>query len=574
MNTETQKTAFSADGHPDENQLLLALERELSPEETAEVEQHLGNCWSCRARSSEMQSGILAFVEYREKRYLPSLEPPPHDFGGFPGKLGRIAAEGNPDGLAHRIWRSIWRFVTSSNQVKWVSATAAIMVAVIFWTQVLLNPSTVSASEFLARATAAQNPGTQDKDQVSRTAHRLTAHQRVRITNGQQTVVREFEWTIGSPIPQARWQMKAEPSQWNVPFTADGFAAWRDSVSTRKDKVKRSGDRWTLDTTAVDDLVKEAWLVVRASDFHPLEQHIRFADDRQLDFEELAFEIRTPQILNSESVAPVRLAPNSQTKAPEAASEPTADLNETELELRYVMFANKWDLDEDLMIAKSLGGVVVSGTASSGDRAASMQSILSGLPKVRISIAAPAAVDRPAASNRSVSGKSAPSSTPLLKDALDRAFTSPEQRREFVDRCLAASDTELSHAWTLKKLVDRYGEAEERLLKPESQDKLREMLRTHLKQLADASAGLDQLMELLPSSRAQKPEVPGDWRARILALFAQVQQQDSLVASLVAGTQANGQDAAAASGSLRSVHQAIDALLEGLDNLEVGSQRK
>src|ERR1700689_4963665 len=278
-----------------------------------------------------MQSGILAFVEYREKRYLPSLEPPPHDFGGFPGKLGRVAAEGKPDALALRIWRSIWRFVTSSNQVKWVSATAAIMVAVIFWTQVLLNPSTVSASEFLARATAAQNPGTQDKDQVSRTAHRLTAHQRVRITNGQQTVVREFEWTIGSPIPQARWQMKAEPSQWNVPFTADGFAAWRDSVSTRKDKVKRSGDRWTLDTTAADALVKEAWLVVRASDFHPLEQHIRFADDRQLDFEELAFQISTTQRPTSESVAPARIAPNSPAKTPDVASEPTVDLNETEL---------------------------------------------------------------------------------------------------------------------------------------------------------------------------------------------------------------------------------------------------
>src|ERR1700722_14881837 len=205
-----------------------------------------------------MESGILAFVEYREKRYLPSLEPPPHDFGGFPGKLGRIAAEGKPDGLAPRIWRSIWRFLTSSNQVKWVSATAAIMVIVIFWTQVLLNPSTVSASEFLARATAAQNPGTQGKDQVSRTAHRLTAHQRVRITNGQQTVVREFEWTVGSPIPQFRWQMKAEASKWNAPLTADGFASWRDSVSTRKDNVKRSGDRWTLDTTSANDLVKEA----------------------------------------------------------------------------------------------------------------------------------------------------------------------------------------------------------------------------------------------------------------------------------------------------------------------------
>src|ERR1700733_14863409 len=519
MNTETEKLSFSTGGHPDENQLLLALERELSLEEAARVEQHLGNCWSCRARSSEIQSGILAFVEYREKRYLPSLESPPHDFGGFPGKLGRIAAAAKPDGLALRIWRSIWGFVTSSNQVKWVSATAAIMVVVIFWTQVLLNPSTVSASEFLARARAAQTPGTQEKDQVTRTAHPLTAHQRVRITSGQQTVVREFEWTVGSPIPQARWQMKAEPSKWNAPFTADGFATWRNSVSTRKDKVKRSGDRWTLDTTAVDDLVKEAWLAVRARDFHPLEQHIRFADDRQLDFEELAFEISAPQMPDSESVAPARIAPNSPAKTPEVAFEPTVDLNETELELRYAMFANKWDMGEDRLIARTPSGVTVSGTASSGDRAASMQSILSGLPNVQISIAAPAAGDRPAASNRYAPGKSAPaSSTPLLKDALDGAFTSPEQRREFVDRCVAVSDTELSHAWALKKLVDRYSEADERLLKTESQNKLRKMLRTHLQHLAHANAGLDPLIELLPGSRAQKPEMPGNSRTSILAL--------------------------------------------------------
>ena len=569
MNIETEKNAFSADGHPDENQLLLALERELSLEETAAVEQHLGNCWSCRARSSEIQSGILAFVEYREKRYLPSLEPPPHDFGGFPGKLRRIAAEDKPDGLALRVWRSIWRFATSSNQVKWVSATAAIMVLVIFWTQVV-NPSAVSANEFLARATAAQNPSTQEKDQVIR-----TAHQRVRIANGQQTVVREFEWTVGSPIAQAGWQMKAEPSTWNAPFTASGFAAWRDSVAARKDEVKRSGDRWTLNTTAVGDLVKEAWLVVRASDFHPIEQHIRFADDRLLDFEELSFEIRTPQKRDSESVAQARIAPNAPTETPKVASEPTVDLNETELEVRYAIFANQWDLGEDLLIDRIPGGVAVRGTASSVDRAASMQSILSGLPNVQISIAAPVAVDRPAASNRSEPRNSVPaSSTPLLKDVLGRAFTSPEQRRDFVDRCLAASDTELSHAWALKKLVDRYSEAEERLLKTESQEKLREMLRTHLQQLAAADAGLVPLIELLPSSRGEKPDVPGDWHAAILALFAQVQQQDSLVASLVVGTQANGQDASGASGSLRSVHRAIGALLAGLNNSEVGSQRK
>ncbi len=571
MNTETEKTSFGAEGHPDENQLLLALERELSPEETAQVEKHLGNCWSCRARSSEMQSGILAFVEYREKRYLPSLEPPPHDYRSFPGELRRIADESKPVGWSGRIWRSVWRFLTSSNQVKWVSATAAIMVLVIFWTQVLLNPSSVSASEFLTRATAAQNPSaSQEKGGVRR-----TAHQRVRISSGQETVVREFEWTVGSPIPQARWQMKAEPSKWNAPLSANGFAEWRDSVSTKKDKVKRSRDRWTLDTTAVDDQVKEAWLVVRANDFHPVEQHIRFADDRQLDFEELAFEISAPQRSFSESVAPARIAPSSLAKAPEVAPEPTVDPDETELEIRYTMFANQWDLGEDLLITKTQGGVAVSGTASSADRAASMHSILSGLPNVQISITAPGAVDQPAASNRSVPGRSAPaSSTPLLKNALDSAFTSPEQRREFVNRCLGASDTEVSHAWALKKLVDRYSESEERLLKAESQAKLGEMLRTHLKQLGAANVELDSLIELLPISPALHPDVPGSWRARVLALFAQVQKQDSLVASLVVAAQTNDKDGPAASDSFRSTHEAIGALLSGLNNVEVGRERK
>jgi len=568
MNIGLEKASFGANGHPDENQILLALERELSAEEAAQVEQHLGNCWSCRARASEMQSGILAFVEYREKRYLPSLEPPPHDFGGFPGELRRIADEGKVDGLSVRIWRSVWRFLTSSNQVKWVGATAAIMVLVIFWTQVLLNPSTVSASELLTRATAAQNPFGPSEKGVRR-----TAHQRVRISSGQQSVVREFEWTVGSPISQARWQTETELSTWKVPLTANGFAGWRDSVSSKKDKVKRSGDRWTLDTTAVDDLVKEAWLVVRANDFHPVEQHIRFADDRQFDFEELAFEISTLQ--RPAFIPQEEIAASSPAKGPEVSPAPTVDPNETELELRYTMFTHQWDLGEDLLIARTASGIAVNGTASSEDRAASMQSILSGLPHVQISITAPRAVDRPAASNPSAPGKSVPaSSRPLLKDALDTAFTSPEQRREFVDGCLAASDTELSHAWALKKLVDRYSESEERLLKIESKAKLGEMLRTHLEQLGAANAELDSLIQLLPSSLAQHSDVAGNWRASILSLFAQVQKQDSLVASLVAGAQANGQDAAAASESFRSTHESIDALLGVLKNLEVGHERR
>jgi hypothetical protein len=122
--------------------------------------------------------------------------------------------------------------------------------------------------------------------------------------------------------------------------------------------------------------------------------------------------------------------------------------------------------------------------------------------------------------------------------------------------------------------VDRYSEPEERLLKTESRAKLEEMLGAHLQQLGAANAELDLLIGLLPSSSAQHPDVPGSWRASILALFAQVQRQDSLVASLIVGTQANGRGTATASASLRSAHEAIGALLTGLNNLEVDREKK
>ncbi len=569
MSTEFEKTALGVDGHPDENQLLLALERELSPAEALEVERHLGVCWSCRARTHEMQRGILTFVEYREKCYLPSLEAPPHDFGGFPGQMSKVV-DTNPAGWHAGIWRRFCGFLTSAGQVKWVTATAAIMVLVVVWTQVL-NPPPVSASEFLTRAAAAQNPA--EPHEEGRRRH--TAHQRVRISSREETVVRDFEWTAGSPIQQARWEMKEEPSAWNSPLTAAGFAGWRESVTARSDKVKRSGDRMTLDTAAGGDRIKQAWIVVRASDFHPIEQHIRFADDRQLDFEELAFEISIPQQPVRESISSAQVAKSAPASPREVAPAPPVDLNETELGLRYAMFTHQWDLGEDLRIARTPAGIAVSGTASSVDRAGSMQAFLSGLPNVQPSISAPGAFDGQPVSSPSAPAKSAAaSSPPLLRDVLEKAFGSSELRREFVDRCLTASDTALSHAWALKKLVDRYGEPEERLLKPGSRAKLGEMLRAHLQQLGETNRTLDPLVELLPASREQKSEAPASWRAGILALFAQVQLQDSLIASLIAGTQTNGPDAPAAAQSFRSAHEAIGVLLGGLDNLEAGRERK
>jgi anti-sigma factor RsiW len=116
MNQELKPVSFAADGHPDEDQLLLALERELPPDDAARVEKHLGNCWSCRARYEEMQRGILAFVEYREKRYLPLVPTPPDDTSGFRDRLRNFLEESSPVGLLTRMWRGLIGFVALPGQ--------------------------------------------------------------------------------------------------------------------------------------------------------------------------------------------------------------------------------------------------------------------------------------------------------------------------------------------------------------------------------------------------------------------------------------------------------------------------
>ena len=562
MNTEIRPVSFAADGHPDEDQLLLALERELSAQDAARVEQHLGKCWSCRARFDEMQRGILAFVEYREKRYLPSLASPPGDSSGFRGRLRNLPDRSLPIALPTRVWRKVAALLASPTQVKWVSAVALAMTIVIVWLQVLFNPGTVSANELLTRAVAAQNP----PGSPAKSASRRIAHQKMQIRSGKQSIVRDFEWTVGGPIQHARWNAQPDPLAWNAPMTAEGFGDWRGSLPEKRDTVKRAGDLLTLDTIASLDIIQEAWMVVRAGDFHPVEQHLRFRDNLQLDFMELAFQIDdAPQApLESVSRAATPLTRSRTAPVPEHVN-----LDEVELQLRYALFTHQWDLGEDLVIGRTSSQVTLSGTVSSQEREAAMRAGLSALADVQLSIDLPAAPGaRQAPPNRAqITKDTVFSSPPLLKDVLEKALPSRDQRLALVDRCLSDSDSALSHAWALKSLVDRYSEEQEDLLKPESDAKLREMLRAHLEALSHANNGLESLVELLPPSDPAATVLPSNWRQTTLALFAAVQQQDRLIATLLAGSETDGQSSAMASAEFRSAHHAINALLAGLQNL-------
>jgi hypothetical protein len=229
--------------------------------------------------------------------------------------------------------------------VRWVSAVAATMAGVIFWVYVVGNPGVMSASELLTRAVAAQNPPVS----AATGGRRHIVHQKMQIRSGNQTVVRDFQWTAGSPISQARWNGQSDLLSWSAPMTAEGFAGWRNSLREKKDTVKRAGDLLTLDTATSQDLIRDAWIVMRAGDFHPVEQHLRFANDQRLDFVELAFEIDdepqpAAEPLSAAAAAQAPSHPAGVPPPPAPPVPPPADLDEVELQLRYTLFQHKWDL--------------------------------------------------------------------------------------------------------------------------------------------------------------------------------------------------------------------------------------
>jgi hypothetical protein len=557
MNQETKSVTFGGDGHPDENELLLALERELPPDGIAQIDAHLGECWSCRARSEEMHRGILAFVEYRENLYLPSLEGPPTGFSSFPRQLQNVIAGIQPPSAGTRLRQALSKLLALPTSIRWASAVAVITSVLLFWTQVLFNPTVVSAQELLTRAMAAQNPSSS----VGGGGRRNVVRQRVQIRSGMRTFVREFQWTAGKGAPETHWEIQRGIQEWNSPMTAEGFMEWRNSVAVKNDTVKRSGEILSLTTAAETGPVKRASIVVRALDFHPLEQHILFADNQALDFLELGFEV------SDEVGSPVPQGPEDRSLTPAVGvtkGSPT-NLDETELNVRYILFTHKLDLGEDLHISQVANQVSLSGTASSKERVEAIRAALVGVEDVRVQVTFPDAASVSPSMPRSAAEGVQVTSTPALgEELLMKAFPLPEDRTNFVDRCLIASDTALSHAWVLKRLADRYSAADQRRLRPESAEKLREMLRTHLEELGQANADVDPLLTFLPGSQDKSLPAPADLQSGIISLFNQVQEQDSLVAKIVAGTPPNGGDLPAAAEEFSLSHRAIKELADSL----------
>jgi hypothetical protein len=530
--------------HPDEDTLLMALENELAAGETERVHEHLASCWTCSTRADDLRRGIRAFVEYREKRYLPFVPGPPNEFRNFPWRLRAVEADFKRQAILKQIASAIEarliRWLVLCPRWTWIGAATLAALVVLFWMWPLSNPPVVSASELLMRAVAFQS----STARVSKADTQWIAHQRVRIRNRAKAVERDFEWTLGTPTEAIAWQRNTDPLHWNAPLTAEGFSRWRDSLPAKRDSVSLSGELIMLDTAESGGTIRSGRLVVRSADYHPVEENFVFADDDEIEVTEIAFEIRErePKIgmhPAAVSLEPAILPPPVLAASP-SPSEPTeAELSNIEVRLRYQLFQNRWDIGEDLSISRNANAVILEGIVSSDERAREMRAAFGGLDYVVVGIRSPdeAVAQLPAASLPSDAANKSRQSAPLIMPLLEKALPDSGRRQELVNYSLASSDAALAEAWALRKLAGRYADSELELLEEDSRRLLLEMVQSHVAEIQRRNADLSPLIALFPPTEAVGQDAGTSWRMALQFLFEQAEQQDSqLVYLLSEGT--------------------------------------
>jgi hypothetical protein len=429
--------------HPTDEELVLWLDGELGARRAAKVRGHLESCWDCRGRREQIESSILAFVNYRKAALADSAELPPPARLGFERKLSQLAEESGSRPW-HSYWRGLlagWRAFQPGRAVK-LAAAAAAAVALLLFVFRPFAERPVSAQELLQRAEQAEArqlkqvaaPVIYQKLKISRavaaqtpaapasfiwetwndTTHRRF-RQRVEDRDGSRFIGLAAAGLNGpradapALLNEIEQVMRANRMDARRPLSAASFAAWRAGVAQRQEEVSQTAlpdgeQALTLTATvpgevAVNQIIK-AELVVRARDWRPVAERLKVQGRGQtLDYELIeaaadvvALDVVKAAIFADPEPAPTPLAvapapaatlapPTTPAPAPTALPD-AAELTAAEIEARHALHRAKADLGEQLEIVRETTGVVVRGLVETAERKVEVAEALRGLPLV------------------------------------------------------------------------------------------------------------------------------------------------------------------------------------------------
>ena len=609
------KKWFSQLWHPSDEDLLAFLDGEAAGRTSRRVHRHLAQCWSCRARREEFDLSISGFLKSRE-HLLASLSANESEGDGpitrqFQSRLRNAALEEdlrspmlNETGEASRRWRLRPPLPFAASLL----AIVAVFYGIAQFNQVPI----VSAQEILRRAS---EEGARHISQVAepvihrkvRVARRATGFGAEALTwetwNDQQN--RRFVQRVtdgnrdSSPAQEAKDHPSLLMAELQAVFRQNGYDAnnplssqsherWRNSLSHRSDQIVETslpaGDSALVVKTEAagphsPQSIIQAELVVRRSDWHPVEQRLRVQGHEQvLDYEitERAFEVVTLAALPPALFAEVAPPLPATVISPKPAFRPAVPSSEAELlvaeiQVQYALHQLKVCLGKPIHTNRNAAGrVEVSGLVETAEEREELRAALRAVPgailKVQTvaeamqasAVAALAPTEVPGASSetRSVTVRSGPMP---LRLPLQQYFNKNGLREETADPvanlsngAVTLSRNIMAEAWALRHLADRYRGNRKDNLPPYARLLLQNMVQDHMSSLRLGVEKARHLLEpvlssLFPDEPASRGRSVGPmelgrvWSETCLDLFGRADEVRVIVDALFAGAESEVQ---------------------------------
>ena len=286
--------------HLSYEKLLFALDGELAADESAQVRIHLQACWSCRARSEQIEDAIASVVEYRD---LLATSFGPISAGGrakFVTQLQQLSRSVGSPTLRSRIVGMLRALRALSHGALPRHAAISGLVMVTLLLLFFAHPwevRRVSASQLLENAQVFEV-------RVLHSVTRPVLYQKLSIRIGDEAVTRtiyrdldglrqtervdesthtgELSKAVASPAQQKKRSESIQSARneieqtflqahlnWQEPLSAATYKDWHNSLDEKHDQVALTGaNLLTLTTTTDEGPIAEARLTFRTSDFH------------------------------------------------------------------------------------------------------------------------------------------------------------------------------------------------------------------------------------------------------------------------------------------------------------------
>jgi hypothetical protein len=510
---------LSQTSHVDDATVLLMADGEASPEQLANVTQHLRTCPDCRLRISQAATASAEFGLARRRVIDPLLPSASQSRARFRAQLSRLAAQTNP---------SFWARLSSSlRQIPlpaYVTSAVAAATLVIFSTFSVLTPS-LSAKTLLYRAASAEQKRPRKDREVT-----------IRVRGRE--LKRHFlhgEWSVLAPAAtiatDAQSIFDAAHLDWNDPLSAVQFASWHDGLPSRSDTITRSNDRVTLRTEAPQGyLVQEASLTVQESTWIPVSESFVLRDGRDIEIAETVTMPSAVATVNSPKLDPtVSDSLPSLGKEASPSSIDSSDLADAEVMARVALHAAGADDGAQVEFRwDSRDAVTVTTTVESETRKREILTVLQGIPHIRTEILTVGEMN----ARTSVPGGQDPvgatvlsAAVPVWQNDLIDLFPNPRDRANFVSAVLAESQRASTEAWEIRSLVRRYGTRDVAPLGSPARDALEGLLREHLATLENevhSTAAQLRPIIAIPELAASPSSAAGSWRDALSALSEEV----------------------------------------------------